>query len=232
MAPKPHELEKMRLIQNYSFPRVPRDHHFSINYFINSDDFPCTWGTFNAMCLKISMLPPGSQMGVRDMSEAFRLILPSGWGLSSVFLLIFSISLSAQNWRAWEICLRQIPASVLGRLPAPAPTGMSETRWQTFCGAAELAQLVNGSMTPLSSAYSESTSPSTTRSELLYIGAFPLQVAVTKQADAYGGAVARLPDGRVEEYDDLPHSRPVWEQSSQCNRLTVLLQLRRHRPRL
>lgn len=72
MAPKPHELEKMRLIQNYSFPRVPRDHHFSINYFINSDDFPCTWGTFNAMCLKISMLPPGSQMGVRDMSEAYR----------------------------------------------------------------------------------------------------------------------------------------------------------------
>jgi hypothetical protein len=72
MVPKPHELEKMRLVQNYSFPRTPRDNHTSINYHINSDSFPCTWGTFLAMCLKLSMLPPGSQIAIRDVSEAYR----------------------------------------------------------------------------------------------------------------------------------------------------------------
>ncbi|KAF7343054.1 Reverse transcriptase/ribonuclease H [Mycena venus] len=81
MVPKSHELEKMRLVQNYSFPRSPHGDHTSINYHINSDDFPCTWGTFNAMCFKVSMLPPGSQIGVRDISEAYRNIPthPSQW---------------------------------------------------------------------------------------------------------------------------------------------------------
>jgi hypothetical protein len=81
MVPKPHELEKMRLVQNYSFPRSPRGDHTSINFHINSDDFPCTWGTFNAMCFKVSMLPPGSQIGVHDISEAYRNIPthPSQW---------------------------------------------------------------------------------------------------------------------------------------------------------
>ncbi|KAF7315770.1 Reverse transcriptase ribonuclease h [Mycena indigotica] len=72
MVPKPHEIEKMRLVQNYSFPRTPKEGLFSINFYINSDDFPCTWGTLNAVSFKICMLPPGSQIGIRDVSEAYR----------------------------------------------------------------------------------------------------------------------------------------------------------------
>ncbi len=32
------------------------------------------WGTFNAMCLKVSLLPPGSEGGIRDVSEAYHLV--------------------------------------------------------------------------------------------------------------------------------------------------------------
>ncbi len=81
LIPKPHMLDELQLIQNYSFPRSPSVHHSSINYFISSDDFPCTWGTFNVMCFKIALLPPGSQGGIRDISEAYRNIAthPSQW---------------------------------------------------------------------------------------------------------------------------------------------------------
>lgn len=67
---------KFRLVQNFSHPRqtsstLPND---SINSAIDSNDFPCTWGTFRAMSILISALPPGSQIAVRDVSEAFRSI--------------------------------------------------------------------------------------------------------------------------------------------------------------
>ncbi|SJL06821.1 uncharacterized protein ARMOST_10163 [Armillaria ostoyae] len=81
LIPKPHTVDELRLIQNYSFPRSPSFHHSSINYFISSDDFPCTWGTFNVMCFKIALFPPGSQGGIRDVSEAYQNIVthPSQW---------------------------------------------------------------------------------------------------------------------------------------------------------
>ncbi|SJL08045.1 uncharacterized protein ARMOST_11404 [Armillaria ostoyae] len=81
LVPKPHTHDELRLIQNYSFPRSPNFNQFSINHFISSDDFPCTWGTFNVMCLKISLLPPGSQGGIRDVAEAYWTIgtHPSQW---------------------------------------------------------------------------------------------------------------------------------------------------------
>ncbi|KAF7325195.1 Reverse transcriptase ribonuclease h [Mycena kentingensis (nom. inval.)] len=59
---------------NFSYPFTPRNDHFSINYFIDSDAFPCTWGTFTCVSLKISLLPPGSQIGIRDISEAYRIV--------------------------------------------------------------------------------------------------------------------------------------------------------------
>ncbi len=75
LIPKPHsDTNELRIIQNFSFPRSPSHTHFSINYFISSNEFPCTWGTFNAMCLKVSLLPPGSEGGIRDVSEAYRLV--------------------------------------------------------------------------------------------------------------------------------------------------------------
>ena len=36
----------------------------SINLAINSQDFPCTWGTFSTICLIIYRLPPGSQASI------------------------------------------------------------------------------------------------------------------------------------------------------------------------
>ncbi|KAF7325196.1 Reverse transcriptase/ribonuclease H [Mycena kentingensis (nom. inval.)] len=74
MVPKSHDPSAMRLVQNFSYPFTPRNDHFSINYFIDSDAFPCTWGTFTCVSLKISLLPPGSQIGIRDISEAYRIV--------------------------------------------------------------------------------------------------------------------------------------------------------------
>ncbi len=73
---------KFRLVQNFSFPYSPlSDGIRSINSYINSDDFPCTWGTFNVTSLLIARLPPGSQGAIRDVSEAYRRIplAPDQW---------------------------------------------------------------------------------------------------------------------------------------------------------
>ncbi|OBZ65187.1 hypothetical protein A0H81_14834 [Grifola frondosa] len=66
------EAGKLRLIQNFSFPKVPTLSHSSINSAIDSSDYPCTWGTFTTFCLVLSRLPPGSQGAVRDVAEAYR----------------------------------------------------------------------------------------------------------------------------------------------------------------
>lgn len=72
LVPKPHKPHVYRLVQNYSYPHAAVGDYQSINAQINSDDFPCTWGTFNAMVQLILHLPPGSQGAVRDVSEAYR----------------------------------------------------------------------------------------------------------------------------------------------------------------
>ena len=36
----------------------------TINSHINSDLFPCTWGTFSTVALLVARLPPGSQASV------------------------------------------------------------------------------------------------------------------------------------------------------------------------
>jgi hypothetical protein len=87
--PKPSNPAKQRVIQNYSSPRQPIQSFFhgipititSINSSINASDFPCTWGTFGVTALLIWFLPPGSQIAVRDVAEAFRSIPlhPSQW---------------------------------------------------------------------------------------------------------------------------------------------------------
>lgn len=81
MIPKPHNPNKFRLIQNFSYPRSPSQHIESMNASINSDDFPCTWGTFTAIALVLNQFPPGSQLAVRDVAEAYRTIPlhPSQW---------------------------------------------------------------------------------------------------------------------------------------------------------
>ena len=81
---------KFRLVQNLSFPHntsfasparslVPFT--LLINAAIDSDAFPCTWGTFNTVALLIACLPPGSQVVTCDVAEAYRTIPlhPSQW---------------------------------------------------------------------------------------------------------------------------------------------------------
>jgi hypothetical protein len=46
----------------------------SINSGIDADNYPCTWGTFDVVCLAISRLPPGSQASVRDVATAYRTV--------------------------------------------------------------------------------------------------------------------------------------------------------------
>ena len=81
LTPKAGQAGKFRLIQNLSFPHIPLDDSYSINHSIDSDQFPCTWGTFSVICLLISRLPPGSQAAVRDVAEAYRTIpvTPTQW---------------------------------------------------------------------------------------------------------------------------------------------------------
>jgi hypothetical protein len=71
----------LRMVQNLSYPSKPIQGHHSINSTIDSDMFPCAWGTFATICLLITRLPPGSQAAIRDVAEAHRTIpiLPSQW---------------------------------------------------------------------------------------------------------------------------------------------------------
>ncbi|TFY68112.1 hypothetical protein EVJ58_g1197 [Rhodofomes roseus] len=81
LVPKPHKPGTFRLVQNFSYPHSPRAGYIAINDSLRADDFPCTWGTFTAMCLMCSRLPPGSQAAVRDVAEAYRTVPlhPSQW---------------------------------------------------------------------------------------------------------------------------------------------------------
>jgi len=80
LVPKAGKPNKFRLIQNLSFPRNNPSVR-SINYALDSDAFPCTWGTFSTICTLINNLPPGSQGACRDIAEAYRIIplAPDQW---------------------------------------------------------------------------------------------------------------------------------------------------------
>ena len=81
---------KFRLIQNLSFPHLARSPGLpkslahmrtSINAAIDSDAFPCTWGTFHTVALVVTRLPEGSQIAARDVAEVYRTVplAPSQW---------------------------------------------------------------------------------------------------------------------------------------------------------
>lgn len=74
LVPKPGKPGKFRLIQNLSFPHNPSRTISSINSRVDSDLFPCTYGTFSTICLTIWRLPPDSQGAVRDVAEAYRTV--------------------------------------------------------------------------------------------------------------------------------------------------------------
>jgi hypothetical protein len=81
LVEKPGKPGHFRLVQNLSHPRVGFTVITSINSGISSDLFPCTWGTFNIICLLIIHLPPGSQGACRDVAKAYRTIAlaPNQW---------------------------------------------------------------------------------------------------------------------------------------------------------
>lgn len=83
VIPKAGTPGKFRVFQNFSFPHLlsPQAPQPSINSTVNSNDFPCTRGTFNTVCSIIHHLPPGSQAATHNIAEAYRtiLLLPSQW---------------------------------------------------------------------------------------------------------------------------------------------------------
>lgn len=73
LVPKAGKPGKFRLIQNLSHPHTNTPTP-SINAHLNSDEFPCTWGTFRTMCTLVRKLPPNTQAATRDIAEAYRII--------------------------------------------------------------------------------------------------------------------------------------------------------------
>lgn len=76
IIPKPGRPGKFRLIQNFSFPLAPSAQfpNYSINAYINAEDFPTAWGKFSVIFSLIAQLPPGSEAATRDVAEAYRTI--------------------------------------------------------------------------------------------------------------------------------------------------------------
>lgn len=74
LIPKAGKPGKFRLIQNLSYPRNVTRNIRSINSSIETDLYPCTWGTFSTVATLVWSLPPGSLGACRDVSEAYRII--------------------------------------------------------------------------------------------------------------------------------------------------------------
>ena len=74
LVPKPGKPGKFRMVQNLSYPYHSTHQISSINSKVDSNLYPCTYGTFSTICLTIHRLPPGSQAAVRDVAEAYRTI--------------------------------------------------------------------------------------------------------------------------------------------------------------
>lgn len=70
LVPKPNSAQ-FCIIQDLSYPR--QDPRFSsVNSEINSDDFPCEWGTFPQCYFLVASAPIGTQAAVFDVEAAYR----------------------------------------------------------------------------------------------------------------------------------------------------------------
>lgn len=70
VVPKPNS-DKSRVIQDLSFPRN-NPSFASVNSEIDSDNFPCEWGTFAQCYFLVAKAPPGTQVSVFDVDSAYR----------------------------------------------------------------------------------------------------------------------------------------------------------------
>jgi hypothetical protein len=64
---------ELRMIQDFSFPRDDPTHN-SVNTEIDSDAFPCEWGTFSEMAILVMEAPPHTQVATLDVDAAFRCV--------------------------------------------------------------------------------------------------------------------------------------------------------------
>lgn len=71
LVPKPHST-KLRIVQDMSFPRNDPS-LASVNAGIDSDEFPCEWGTFDETAALILSLPAGCVAATFDISAAYRI---------------------------------------------------------------------------------------------------------------------------------------------------------------
>jgi hypothetical protein len=62
---------KLRVIIDHSYPRNNPDIP-SVNSVVDSDLFPCEWGTFSACYLLVARAPEGTQVATFDVKSAFR----------------------------------------------------------------------------------------------------------------------------------------------------------------
>lgn len=60
-----------RIIQDFSFP-TNNPNNPSVNSEINSDDFPCEWGSFSDMYKIVAEAPDGAEGATFDVDSAFR----------------------------------------------------------------------------------------------------------------------------------------------------------------
>ena len=74
LVPKPRKPGKFHAVHNFSHPHRPAINLSSINYTIDSNMYPCTWGTFATIYYTIHNLPLGSQASIQDVAEAYHTI--------------------------------------------------------------------------------------------------------------------------------------------------------------
>jgi hypothetical protein len=81
LVPKSGRSGRCHAVHNFSYPHSSSPTILSINYTIDSNLFPCTWGTFSTLCYLVWNLPSGSQASVCDMAEAYQTIpiTPEQW---------------------------------------------------------------------------------------------------------------------------------------------------------
>jgi hypothetical protein len=65
--------KELRMIQDFSFPRNDPSHN-SVNAEIDSNAFPCEWGTFAEMAILVMEAPPRTQVATLDVDAAFRCV--------------------------------------------------------------------------------------------------------------------------------------------------------------
>ena len=146
LVPKPGKLGSFCAVHNFSYPHVPSTNTFSINYTIDANLYPCTWGTFATICHTIHNLPPGSQASIQDVAEAYHTIhiVHSQWP-----------GLVVKLWE--DNSFASTPAITLGLLQPVESLVNWVTQWLTFFGHMELGHCLSGSMTTYSSEYDVSS---------------------------------------------------------------------------